>query len=385
MPKQKKPNGSGSFIKLKNGTVRWRQMIDGQVRELTAKTPKELQQKVENIIGTTIVKDKIKVSIWFSHWLEVYIKPFLDVATYNQYECLARLHILPVIGNRKMITIEPFDIKSVIAKMNENGLSTWTMKHARKVMNIAFEQAVNDKKIQANPVVDIKIPQKQAKIRKTFTNEELKLLFDALRDSRWYWSLKFLLVTGLRRGEFLALRWSDIDYDNRRIIIERSNSKQGLGDTKSRKIHYAPLSDVAVLALNKQKELLQNEMNPILFKPDLKKTDLIFPNQSGEMMRGDSYYNVISRAAAKLGIEAYPHMFRHTFVYTSKDVLSLSELQEALGHDESTTTLDIYGEMLGDTHKTAQKIDSAFESLEKEIEKIDSGSKSKIIKFPKAN
>lgn len=384
MSKQKNPNGSGCYTKLKDGTVRWRQMRDGQVRELTAKTLKELQQKVDKIAGTAIRKDKIKVSQWFSFWLDVYVKPFSSAQTYDQYESLTRIHILPVIGERKITSIESIDLKGIIAKMNEKGLSSWTMKHTRKVLNLAFDQAVKDNKIDCSPVVDIKIPQKQAKIRKTFTPEELQKLMLQLKDSRWYWSLKFLLVTGLRRGEFLALKWSDIDFENRRIIVERSNSKSGLGDTKSRKVHYVPLSNAAIFALDKQKEILESEMNPILFNPELKKSDLIFPAQNGTMMRGDSYYNVISRAAKKANIQAYPHMFRHTFVYASKDVLSLSELQEALGHDESTTTLDIYGEMLGDTRATANKIDSAFNSLENEIKQIEQNKKSKILHFQKA-
>ena len=49
MAKQKRPNGTGSYRKLKDGRIAWRQMIDGQTRELSAKTPKELQEKIKTI------------------------------------------------------------------------------------------------------------------------------------------------------------------------------------------------------------------------------------------------------------------------------------------------------------------------------------------------
>jgi hypothetical protein len=65
--------------------------------------------------------------------------------------------------------------------------------------------------------------------------------------------------------------------------------------------------------------------------------------------------------------------------------LTLSELQEAIGHDESTTTLDMYGTMLSDTKKVANKIDESFAMLDYEIEKIQETKKQgKIIQFKKA-
>jgi integrase len=74
-------------------------------------------------------------------------------------------------------------------------------------------------------------------------------------------------------------------------------------------------------------------------------------------------------------------MLRHTFVYMSKGLMTLSELQEALGHDESTTTLDIYGTMLSDSGKVASKIDEACNVLDKEINKIEEKYEGKVIPF----
>lgn len=380
MSKQRNPNGAGSFRKLKDGRVAWRQTIDGVTREISAKTPKELQEKIKKIADLPIIKEKYKVDEWFTKWLDVYIKPLKKQATYDQYRILYNTHIKPVIGNRKMASIKSHDVQSVIAEMNKKGLASKTMKHTKTVMSVAFTKAFKEKIIPENPVVDIEIPVKQKKPQKTLSTDELAKLFKAMANSRWIWSVKFMLVTGLRRGELLALKWTDIDWENKRITVDESNSNTGLGDTKSSKVHYVPLSDKAIEYLNGQKKMLQNESNPILFNDKLKETALIFPNESGMMLRPGSYYTMIARYAAKAGIKASPHCLRHTFVYMTRETLSLKELQAILGHDESTTTLDIYGDIINDsTAKTASRIDEIFSKIDEEAEKVVEKKEAKVI------
>lgn len=379
--------GMGSYRHLKNGKVQWRQRIDGEERYLTANTMKELQARVSQVVDLPIIKEKVTVDEWFCKWLETYIKPLKKDATYKQYKFVYTSHIKPEIGKRKLVSVKPFDIQHVIAIMNtkhlerkdkagnviweRDGASTWTMKHARKIMNIAFSEAVKNKYIAINPVKDISIPKKQAKPRKTLTLEELAKLYKGLEKSRWIWSAKFMMVTGLRRGELLALKWSDIDNKNKRITVDESNSTEGLGDTKNSKIHYVPLSKTAIKYLEAQKRMLKKEKNPILYNAELKKTDIIFPNKNGSMLNPNSYFTVFYRAAKNVGIKASPHCLRHTFVFMNRKRLSLSEIQSILGHDESTQTLDMYGDMINDTlDKTAEQIDDTFLNIESDMEKV---------------
>jgi len=368
----------GHYFTNPDGKRYWRRRIDGQEQYLSADTPKELQEKVNEIIDLKITKSKLKVDEWFAKWLN-YINALRKKATYNQYNDIYKKHINPEIGNRKLSGIKPYDIQSVILSMNKKGLSTWTMKHARKIMNVAFTKAVDDKIISTNPVQKIEIPNKQAKPRKTLNHEEIVKLFRQLESSRWIWSAKFMLITGMRRGELLALRWSDIDFINNRITIDESDSSTGLGDTKTR-IHYIPLSTLMKTYLAGQKRMLENEPNPILHNEELKKTNLIFPNKNGVMLRPGSYYTMIARAAEKAGIKASPHCLRHTFVYLNRKKLSLKELQNILGHDESTTTLDIYGDMIDEsTDETARQMDEVFKDLDTDIEKSNEMQTAKII------
>jgi integrase len=405
--RKKNPNGMGNiYFNKKTKCYEWRQMIDKDLRVLTSKNLGELYEKIKIHTDLPIVKSKYKTTEWFEKWLKT-VKSLSKPATYEQYNTIWTQHIKPVIGKKLLKKVKKSDIQEVIALMNTKvtklqkvGLSTWTMKHARKIMHIAFDVALDDKIIFENPVKDIKIPVKQAKPQKTLKTEELKMLFFYLKNTRWYWAVRLMLVTGLRRGELLALQWSDIDYKNKYIVVDESDSSTGSGDTKSAKTHYAPLSELAMYYLGKQKEMLQNEDNPILQNEALKKLDLVFPSDVGTLMKPDSFNSALDRVNEKVQNEidkkikngkevkltnfhVTPHMLRHTFVYMNKGKMSLTELQEALGHDESTTTLDMYGTMLSDTGKVAKKVDESFSELEKELEKVEQKMDGKVIDFNK--
>ena len=393
MAKSRNPKGLGHYYK-KNNLFCWKYVRDGKPLYRSSKTEKGLQVKVRKVIGLTVSNDKTKVSDYFENWLENIVKPLKKEATYEQYYYMYNGHIKPSIGNFKMVSITSTDIQKVIADMNKKvyekkdkdgkvistkiGTSTKTMKHCKTAMSIVFKRAFEDDKIiPTNPVRNIVIPVKQAKPMKTLKTDELATFLKSIEKSRWIWSVKFALVTGLRRGELLALKWTDVDWDNNRITIDKSNSVTGLGDTKSSKIHYVPLSEMGKTYLFNQMDMLKTEKNKITIndnntiREDLKGMDLlIFPAKNGEMVKPNTYYHTIVRYAEGSGIKVHPHCFRHTFVYNMRNKLSLKELQDILGHDESTTTLDIYGDLLNDTTDSkAKTIDEVFTQIDIEIEK----------------
>lgn len=408
MAKQRNPNGLGSYKKRKDGRMQWTQQKDGKPRVLYGKSLGELQSKVRRVADLPVTdSNKLTVDEWFFKWLDIYVKPIKKEATYEQYRILYEQHVSPVLGYRKLPGVDSSDIQMVVAKMNskivkkavlddkgniikpeQKGYSSKTMKETVGVLRRGFAKAVKDKKIPESPVVEIEIPNKQKKQRKVLSIQELHDLFEAMENSRWIWSMRLLLVTGLRRGELLALRETDIDIENHRIVIDESDSATGLGDTKSAKIHYVPLSKKAMEYLKEQGEMLKNEFNPILYNESLKKTKLLFPSGNGTMLRADSFTKMVKRFSIKAGIYASPHCLRHTFVYLSRKKLTLKELQDILGHDEKTTTTDIYGNMLDDSsEETADVIDNIFDKIDDKLAQLDEEeaqkqtNKCKVIEF----
>lgn len=392
MAKKRNPKGLGHYsYNEKDSLYCWRYTIDKQTIYRSSKTEKGLQEKVKEVIGLPVIKDRSTVASWFDRWLDVYVKPLRKPATYQQYYYIYTSHIEPKLGSRKLATIKPFDIQSVIADMHKKDLSAKTMQHAKTIMGVAFKKALSEKLINVTPVVGIEIPSKQAKAKKVLSLQELALLYESMKNSRWLPAIKFGLVTGLRRGELLSLRWSSIEWENSRVQVSESNSNTGLGDTKGSKTHYVPLSAIAIKYLDNQIEILLGENNPLIYKEnntrlkpkDIKNSNfLVFPTQKGTMIKPNTFYHTMVRYAEKVDVEAHPHSLRHTFVYRMRNTLSLKELQNALGHDESTTTLDIYGDMIDDTvDKTAGLIDDVFTNMELVMEnkKLEEEENSKVI------
>jgi len=394
MAKKRNPKGMGYYYK-KDNLFCWRYRKDGREIFRSASTEKELQSKIRKVIGLPIINNKTTVREYFTVYLEEIVLPLgintetgKPGATYLQYESIFRNHIDPVIGKLRLTSVETIDIQKVITKMNKKGLSTKTMKHAMTVMSNGFTRAFDiDKMIPKNPVLKcfpgekpkIIIPEKQAKPKIILKVDDLVKFLKAMENSRWKWSVRFNLLVGLRRGELLALSCPKIGWNDKYLIINESYTVNGKGDPKSRKPHNAPLSNLAKYYLEKQIEMLIEEKNKVTFKDngqqmsveEFKNSDrIIFPAAHGDMISPNTYYHVISRFGEKAGLKAYPHCIRHTFVHEMRNSLSLKELQEALGHDESTTTLDIYGDMINDTTATAaEKIDTVFSGIEAEIVK----------------
>lgn len=354
-------NGMGNlYVNKATGRIEYRIMQNGRLRVATGTSAKEVNDRKKLLTGASKVKQKVKFHEYVENiWLKNHVRPYLKGTTYKQYEDTWKCYIKSNIKNVPLNTVDESDIQGLIAKMKENGKSTNTMKQVRKVLSLIFKQAKKDKYITELPTAEIEIPVIQQKKRKVLKIKEFHTILKYLENSRWFWPLQFMVVTGLRRGEFLALRWSDIDEDNKVISVEDNNTNQGIGTTKSNKVHYVSLSSIAKKCLDKFKVRLMSEGHPA----NDCSNGIVFIGKYGEPLRPQSLNNVFRRIKNFTGIETTPHCMRHTFVYYTKNKLSLSELKDNLGHDETTATLDIYGDMLYDTSKVADKLDQSFKLL----------------------
>jgi len=358
-PLTRNPNGMGNIYKRPDGRYEWKQMVDGEVRYESDINLSELRRKIKKQTNIGINKDKTKLFEWIAYWLENYVQPYKKPSTYNNYKFAYEKYIKKYMRNVQLRHVTKMDVQKMITDLINDKYSPSLIKNVRKALSAAFISANEEEQIvDFNPTRDTKLPKGRTPTRKTLKLEELIAVINKFKTSRWLYAILFMLATGLRRGELLAVRWSDIDFKEKRIGIENNQTQYGIDTPKDNEYHYVPLTDHAVAYLSGWKNQLQKEYNPAIYH----KVDTIFVSKSGQPLRPSSFNNTLAKR--KFDFKVTPHMFRHTFVYLSKGKISLSELQEALGHDQSTTTLDIYGLMLADTVAVADKIEIAYKELD---------------------
>ena len=149
-------------------------------------------------------------------------KPRLRSKSYNDYESLLRLHVRPALGARPLGAISQYDIQVLYAGMIERGLSARTVEYTNAVLQSAFRQAVRWKMLAEDPCVGVDLPRKLRKEMQALSVEECRRFLDAARQSAWFALFALALTTGMRPSEYLALRWSAMDWTRGAVSVCRT-------------------------------------------------------------------------------------------------------------------------------------------------------------------
>lgn len=171
---------------------------------------------------------------------------------------------------------------------------------------------------------------------------------------------RFLLLTGLRASELIALKWSDIVIDiNGFYVLNVQRNATKLKNINSGKTENAKriivLNEIALNVLTTQKELL---------KKDHIKSVFVFPDKLGNMLLYDTLKNRFKAFASYHAFNINTlHELRHTFITLNNDI-DISELKSIVGHGENTDTLKIYSHMTKEQQqKTAEEIGAKFNAI----------------------
>lgn len=243
-------------------------------------------------------------------------------------------HIKPKFGNRKIDEIKPSEIATWQAKLLRT-LSTKSLFMIRAVFNVMFNDALADEIITRNPLKLVKKP-KNVSVNEIlpFKQDEIFSVLENIQERmRAVFAIGFF--TGMRTGEILVLKWSDIDFENRIIKVRRAKrqSTESLPKTKS-SIRDVDILDVLLPYLQNHLKYRIDE-NDYLFNSAHKKPFADFGCIS------KTYWRPIFE---KLDI-AYrnPYQMRHTFasmmISNGEDILWVSKM---LGHTTSAMTLTMY-------------------------------------------
>lgn len=290
-------------------------------------------------------------------WLETVYKGSVVESTYIVTENIINNHVLPHFGNTVVTELTPLKCQQLALKMHH--------KRALSIVKRVLRYAVVMEIISVNPAeyITVKTVEKPTKIRRLSQEnvntllEHLNGLPDEYHLERTKILIYLLMSNGLRISEALALNWSDIDFDNNTIIIDKTFSKVKGGTKISKPKTLAsdailPASDFILNALKRfsiyqKKQRLAVGLNI--------KADLIFSQLDGSKIS----YEIASRQVRTIfnecGIKYKgTHTFRHTFASILLDSgEDLKVVQEVMRHSDISLTANLYGKLALKTKRRA--------------------------------
>lgn len=304
----------------------------------------DIQIQVEDKKFIELSNRNITVRDWLAQWLQANTSNW-KAGTIQQREIIIRKHLVPTIGNCKLRTLtkETYQIKFLNVKVDE--LSPRTLETAHSIFKIAVNAAVESEILDRNRFKKITLPEKK-ETKKMLTAKELKKIFDYVskyEDPTVKTLVQLLSRTGMRLGEALGLKWSDIDYEEKKIVIERTRKttnkfvRSKLTTPKTKNSYRTIEIDESTLdMLNSYR--IQCKARHLHFGSTLHDDNLLFMTfatlNDFSMTAASSAFTRISN---RTGVKVTAHMFRHSVAsYLLANGKSVASVAALLGDSQKT-------------------------------------------------
>ena len=189
---------------------RLRKTVYGSTKRQVQAKLKTAQDARDKGIVTT--GGNMTVSAWLDQWLDgLDATAKLKASTRRSYREVVNLYVRPHLGHIRLARLTPEDVEKMGRTLAEAGKSGNTQRLARTILRRALGQAERRGYVARNVVALTDAPAVKVDERPVLTPEQARQLFDALHDDRLLPLYVVAIHTGLRQGELLALRWSDVD------------------------------------------------------------------------------------------------------------------------------------------------------------------------------
>lgn len=307
----------------------------------------------ENLIHTDVL-----FSDYVLYWLNL-IENSVDTITHQGYKSVANAHIVPYFKNKgvKLADIkrnhiqEYIDVKSKSGRLDgKGGLSPKTMKTHRLIIQLVCKEALKNDLISKNPCDFVVMPKQQRREPDFYSNDELQIMFNELRNEHIYPLLYFTVLYGLRRSEVLGLKWDSVNFDNNIITIKHTvvrftkvvekDSTKNASSFRS----YPLTPDIKEILLSLKQ---QEQENRRLFGKQYIDNDYIFKWQNGKPYAPDYITMKFSKLLKQHKLR---HIRFHDLRHSCASMLvsngfELKDIQEWLGHSDIQITANIYAHL----------------------------------------
>jgi integrase len=321
----------------------------GTKREAQAELNRLLTRRAE---GTYVDPTKMTLAEYLEHWLAVDIDRRVAAKTAWRHRQLVRHQIIPRLGNIPLRKLTAVHIEAAEAELQRSGyvkgrkcgqgLTAQTVLHIHRTLSQALAHAVKTGVLFKNPAEQVKPPRPPRREVALLSKAEVAALLHAAESTPLYLPVLVGVTTGMRRGEILGLRWSDIDLKRATLTVnqslERLAGKTTLKPPKtsgSRRTITLPALTVEALKAHRAAQATERWLG---------KPELVFAHADGSAFDPDSMTKAFDRLVEAAGVRRITfHGLRHTHIsHQLMDGVHVKIVSERAGHANVSITLSVY-------------------------------------------
>ncbi|MCL5996055.1 MAG: site-specific integrase [Chloroflexi bacterium] len=363
---RRRANGEGRIDHEADGRYAARIRIDGRLHATHARTQREAAAWLSALRSRSRagvdVTDRSTLAEFLVHWLET-ARPGLRHNTWVLYDQVIRDHVLPFIGAVRLDALRPDHIQRLYADQQAAGASAWTVRKIHVCLHRALGQAAVWGLAVRNVADLVEVPARPRGAVVALQPDEVQRLLVAAQGERIESLLYLAVVTGMRLGELLGLRWLDVDWDRGAVSVCRQLCRLNRGGGLS----FAPVKTQSgnrvvrlgadgLAALRDQRRRLDDAR--LLAGEQWVEGDLIFPSSLGTPLEPRRAYTEFQRVLARAGVRAVRfHDLRHTSASLAlRGGVPAKIVSERLGHSSVGITLDLYSHVADELQAGAAQV-----------------------------
>jgi integrase len=330
-------------------------------RQSDAQTWLDEQKRVRHYGQSTYTPNpNMTISEFLTQWVE-HRKNSIAPETYRNYKSTIENRIKPVIGDVKTKDLTPQAVESLIGDLIRDGFKPGTIKGVYAVLRAAFRYAVRMGDLNTNPITKVSPPSSQSNAIKHIPKVDFEKIYrEASLHPYLHARVEVGMMMGLRPGEVRGLRWSDIDWDERNLTIERQLQRvkdEGLvfRPVKQKESRTIPLSETQINILKTHLDFQQMST-----KGWVENLGLIFPNTIGKPLDAKREHTWWKSLLKRAGVGEYSiyQMRKTAFTHFANLGVPQATLLAYSGHSNISTVFKHYA------FATSEAMDSAIAGMD---------------------
>ncbi len=336
----------------------------------------EAQVVSDSARGTFVRPKRVTLSSFLlDEWLPAKASG-LRPSTVNSYDHMIRLYIVPSIGGAQLAAVDGSMLNVLYGRLLAEGrtetrrglgpgLSPKTVRNVHGMLTKAFRDGVRWGRLQRNPCDAADPPRGQAPEMKVWNAEELRTFTRCTSSHRWAGVWVLMATTGMRRGEVLGLRWTDVDLEAGTVAIRSTRIRYGQTISTStpktargnRTIAIGPATVAALKAWKKS----QTEDRLLMGAGWQDRDHLVVTAVDGSAPNPEAFSDLFKDLAAAAGLPPIRlHDLRHSYATAALAAgVPVKVVSQRIGHADVSVTLKVYAHVMpGDDQNAALLADA---------------------------